>query len=743
MSIGSELTRKDGLLKVTGGADYTADTKLPGLHFAVFATSPVANATITALDTRAAERAPGVARVMTHRNAPRVRPPGPPAAMGFLPLQSDQIHYEGQPIALVVADSLERATYAASLVRGTYDVRPARMNVREVFDATTPAVVFETMGSVKQGYDEPDTRTGDPDAALESAAARVRQRYTIGFRHHNPMEPSATIATWDGDRLTLYDATQHVWGVRGVMAQAFGLRPDDVRVVSHFLGGGFGCKGYVWPHEILTALVARDVRRPVKLVLTRAQMYAACGYQTETVHDVALGSSREGRLVAISHDVVYANAIPEDFPEYAAAGTRTLYACPAIATRHRVVKVNTIQPTAMRAPNEGMGNFALESAMDELAYELGIDPLELRLRNHAEHDPTTGKPYSSKKLREAYQLGAERFGWSRRPPQPRAMRDGQDLVGWGMATALMPTYRFPSSARVRMRADGSVIVEAGSQEIGTGVRTIMPQIAADRLGIDPRHVEMVLGDTTLPEAGPTYGSSSTMGVGSAVADAAAKLRLTLLRAAIADRASPLYEARLEDLEVRADGAIGAKGSPTRIDTYAAIVRRSGQESMAAGGSWSPGGGGFGESPYAMFTFGAVFAEVRVDADLGITHVARCVGAYSAGRVINPKTARSQMTGGMIWGIGQALLERSETDAALGRFVSKNLAGYLVPVNADIAHLEAYFVDEVDPHASALGAKGIGELGATGVAAAIANAVFHATGIRARELPIRPEMFLTA
>ncbi len=551
MSIGSELNRKDGGLKVTGGADYTADTKLPGLHYAVFATSPVANATIKELDIRPAEGAPGVVRVITHRNAPRLAALAPAfGRMTFLPLQSDRIHYEGQPVALVVADSLEHATHAAALVRGTYDGRAARMSVREAFDATTPAGVFETLAMVRQGYDEPDTRTGDPDAALQSAAVRVRQRYTIGFRHHNPMETSATIASWDGDRLTLFDATQWVWGVRSDLAQAFGIPPENIRVVSHFLGGGFGCKGYVWPHEILTALAAREVRRPVKLVLTRAQMYAACGYQTETVHGVALGSSRDGRLAAISHDVVYANAIPEDFPEYAAAGTRTLYACAAIATRHRVVKVNTIQPTAMRAPNEGMGSFALESAMDELASELRIDPLELRLRNHAEHDPTTGKPYSSKKLREAYQLGAERFGWSRRPPQPRAMRDGHDLVGYGMATALMTTYRFPSAARVRMRADGLVTVESGSQEIGTGIRTIMPQIAADRLGVDPRHVEMVLGDTLLPEAGPSTGSSSPMGLGSAVAAAAAKLRLTRSRAAVADQGSRPHWARPRDPAVQ-------------------------------------------------------------------------------------------------------------------------------------------------------------------------------------------------
>lgn len=727
MSIGMALTRKDGPLKVTGGADYTADMQVAGLLYGVFAASTVPSATIAALDTQAAESAPGVVQVVTHRNAPRLHAVSAPAAMTFLPLQGDQVHYEGQPIALVVADSLERATYAASLVRPRYDVTPARMDIREALDAAT---------TVTQGYDEPDTAIGDPVAGFRSAAARVAQRYTLGFRHHNPMEPSATTALWDGDHLTMYDATQHVFGVRTVLAQAFGLPLEQVRVISHFLGGGFGCKGYVWPHQILTALAARQVGRPVKLVLTRAQMYAACGYQTETIHDVALGASPDGRLRAITHDVVYANAITDDFPEYAAAGTRAMYACPAIATRHRAVKINTIQPTAMRAPNEGMGNVALESAMDELAYEVGLDPLELRLRNYTDTDPTSGKPFSSKKLREAYQLGAERFGWATRSPDPRTMRDGHELVGYGMASCLMTTYRNPSAARVRIHADGSVLVESGAQEIGTGVRTIMPQIAAAALGVDVSRVEMALGDTTLPEAGPTYGSSSTMGVGSAVADAAVNLRSVILRLAVEDPLSPLYEAPIGDLDIR-DGRISSTDH-ARTDTLEAIVRRSGRDVIAADGVWAPGSE---ESSYALFSFGAVFVEARVDEDFGIVRVARCVGAYSAGRIINPTTARSQMTGGMIWGIGQALLEHSETDRALGRFLSKNLSGYLVPVNADIGQLEAYFVDEYDPHASAIGARGIGELGATGVAAAVANAVYHATGRRVRDLPIVPEKLL--
>lgn len=698
-TVGAGIARKDGSTKTQGAADYTADHLPEGLTYGVFATSPVAHGTIAALDVAAAERAPGVLAVITYRNAPRLAPLAPYAGQTALPLQDDRILYEGEPIALVVADTLERATHAAGLVRATIDPLPQQT---ELAEGVGGAMVVEG------GYDDPDTRTGDPAAALRDADVRITARYTIGYRHHNAMEPSATVAAWRGDQLTTWDATQHVWGVQAVLATAFAIPPERIRVISHYLGGGFGCKGYVWAHQILTPLAARVVGRPVKVVLPRAQTFAAHGYQTATIQDVELGATNAGSLTAITHAVVYANALAETFPEYQAAGTRAMYACPAIATSHRAVKLALPQPTAMRAPNEGMGNFALESALDELAERLAIDPLELRLRNYADRDPTSGKPFSSKKLREAYALGAERFGWSERARRPRAMRDGDDFVGYGMASCLMSTYRNPSEAAVAMRADGTAVVRAGSQEIGTGVRTIMPQLAAEVLGIDPDRVMMELGDTELPQAGPTYGSSSTMGVGSAVADAAAKLRAKLHELGASDPAA-----------------------------YGEAARRAGGE-LSAIGSFSPE-----HDEFAMFGFGAIFVEARVDASLGLVRVRRCVGAYSAGRIVNERTARSQMTGGMIWGIGQALLERSDVDPHLGRFVSKNLAGYLVPSNADVGHVEAHFVEEYDARASAIGARGIGELGATGVAAAIANAVHHATGVRVRDLPIVPERLLHA
>jgi xanthine dehydrogenase YagR molybdenum-binding subunit len=435
--------------------------------------------------------------------------------------------------------------------------------------------------------------------------------------------------------------------LRAAVAEVFGLKPEAVRVRNEFVGGGFGAKGYVWPHPILAALAARVVGRPVKLTLTRAQAFTSHGYQPATEQSITLGAKRDGRLTALRHWSVSPTSLTEEHVELAAVGSRVQYACPAIQTRHRIVRVNTIVPTPMRAPHEGPGMVWLEIAMDELAYALGLDPLELRLRNYAERDPSRGVAFSSKKLRECYLEGAERFGWSRRSPRPESMRDGRDLVGWGMASVLMSTFRMPSAARVTIDQHGDVLIEAGCQEIGNGAYTIMPQIAAEALGgIDPDRVRLHLGDTTLPETGGTFGSSTTLSVGSAVHDAATRLRERLV--ALAEEQQPLDPAR-----------------------YAHVLEWVGLARLSADGSWSPGAAG---EDLSMHSFGAIFVEVRVDADLRIARLSRAVGVYNAGRIINSRTAHSQMTGGIVWGLGQALLEASGVDRHLGRFVSKNLAG---------------------------------------------------------------------
>jgi xanthine dehydrogenase YagR molybdenum-binding subunit len=716
-AIGSPHDRADGPAKVTGAARYTADAAPPGALHAALATSRIACGRLTALDTSAAERAAGVVRVLTHRDMPRFpKLTAPPAGHSLLPMQDDRIRYEGQPIALVVAESLEQAIDAARLVAATYAAEPATVDFRDRLAGGAPLESAPGLEEVKS-FVESDTDVGDYRAGLAAGEVRVDTTYRTADRHHNAMEPSATVAWWEGDRLELRDATQWVWGVRMAMASAFGIPHERVHVVNEFLGGGFGCKGWTWPHQILAAAAARIVGRPVKLVLTRAQDYTSHGYQPASEQRVALAATRDGRLTALRHTSVTPTSTFDDFMEFAAVMSRGLYASPAIQTRHRVVRVQRSTPTPMRAPWEGLGAVGLECAMDELACALSIDPVELRLRNHAERDPSDGKPYSSKKLRECYLEGAERFGWSRRSPEPGSMRDGGCRVGWGMATAMMTTFRNAAAARATLEPDGSVLLEAGTQEIGTGVRTIMPQIAAEALGFPVERVRIELGDTSLPETGGTFGSSTTMGVGSAVQDAALKLR-----------------AKLAEL---AGGA-----APDGPEAAAQLLRRRGLARVSADGRWSPGPRLLGASDeHAMAVFGAVFAEVRVDELIPIPRVSRLVSVYSAGRIINPKTARSQMIGGMVWGIGQALLEESAMDRELGRFLSKNLSGYLVPANADVPSLEAYFVDEVDRYASPIGARGIGELGAVGVGPAILNAIHHATGRRLREVPVRPELLL--
>lgn len=696
--------RADGALKVTGAARYAADHPIAGLLHAVLVTATIPRGRLTRLDATAAEAAPGVVAVLTHRTAPRLRPvPNPPIGQTILPLQGDRIHYDGQPIAVVVAEQLEQAQDAAALVDAGYAREPAIVRFEDALDAAY---------APRRAHEPADTRVGDLEAGVREAAVVVEQTYLTAARHHNAMEPSATIAEWRGGELTLHDATQWVWGVRAAVSTAFGLEPERVRVLAPFTSGGFGCKGWAWGHQLLAAMAAQAVGGAVKLVLTRAQGFTAHGYQPPTRQCVTVGARPDGSLTVIRHESINATSTYDEYTELAVSGTRAVYACPAIATRSRVAPVSTITPTPMRAPHEGPGAFALESALDELAHALGVDPVELRLRNYAEHDPTSGLPFSSKELRECYRQGAERFGWHGRPMAPRSLRDGHDLVGWGMATAIMTTFRMEARARVRLHADGRVVVEAGCQEIGTGVYTILPQIAAEVLGYPVERVSLRLGDTRLPETCGTFGSSTTLTVGSAVHDASRRLRERL-----AEMAAP---------------------DPLTLDGYAVgrLLARHGADVVEADGSWAPG-----RRECSIHSFGAVFVEVRVDAELGLPRVTRCVGAYSAGRIVNPTLARSQMIGGITWGIGQALLEHSDTDRTLGRFVAKNLAGYLVPVNADVPTPDVTFVDEHDPHASAIGARGVGELSAVGVGPAIANAVHHATGVRVRELPIAPERLL--
>jgi xanthine dehydrogenase YagR molybdenum-binding subunit len=708
-AIGLSMSRPEGPLKVTGRAVYAADTPTPGVLYGVLVPATIATGRVLRIDPPAPAAAPGVVAVLTHKSMPRLATaPSPPLAQTFLPMQGVQIQYEGQPVAVVVAGTLEQAEQAARLVSVTYQ-------------AAKPIVFGH--GEVKPAGDwfaPPDLSKGDVEAEMAAADVRVAQTYTMPSRHHNPMEPSATIASWEGDRLTLHDATQWSSAVQSTLAALFGIEPEKIRVVCPFTGGGFGAKGYVWPHQFLAAAAAKHVGRPVKLVLCRSDMYTSHGYQPANRQSIAIGAKRDGRITAIRHHSVAVSSMFGTYLDLITSASRAVYATPAFDTITRLEHTHIGEPTAMRPPQEGPGMVALESAMDELAYALDMDPLALRLRNYADVDPESGSPFSSKELRQCYLEAAKRFGWERRPKAVGSMRDGRLLLGWGMATAIMSTFRFSAAARTRMRSDGRVVVETSAQEIGTGNYAVLAQVAADVLGVEVNQVSARLGDTAFPEASPTTGSSSTMSVGSAVMDAATKLR-----------------ARLAGL---------ASTQGVAADDFVAAMRRAGVEEVVADGSWSPGAGvAFDASGRAsgrtMHGYGAVFVEVAVDPDLGLVRMRRCVAGYSAGRIINPKTARSQMTGGIIWGYGQAVLEESAMDATLGRFLSKNLAGVVVPVNADIPPIDVFFVEEHDPYASLLGARGIGELGAVGVAPAILNAVYHATGKRVRDLPLRIERLL--
>src|SRR5262245_22952462 len=693
MSIGTSQPRLDGVAKVTGAAKYAGEETPPGTLHAVIVGANIAAGHVTGIDAAEALRVAGVVRVLTAKDLPKLgAAPVPPAAQSVKPMQDERVLYEGQPVALVLAETLEAAEEGAPLIRITYEAeRP------QTFERASTIKPREE----KNGYAfaKVDTGKGAFDEAWKAARVRIDATYEGAQRHHNPMEPSATLAEWRGAELHLHDATQWSYGIRYAMAAAFGIEPARIHVRCPYTGGGFGAKGYVWPHQFLAAAAAKVAARPVKLSLGRQGMYTGSGYQASIVNRVRLAADGEGRLAGIEHASVNASSMFDDYIEFGAAGTRGLYATPALRTETRIRHCHLGTPTAMRAPHEGPGMFALESAMDELAAELGLDPLELRLRNYAERDPHDGRPFSSKKLREVYAEVARRFGWQKRPREPRAMREGDLLLGWGMAGCVMSTFRFAASTRVTVEADGSLTIAAGTQEIGTGPYTVLPQIAAEVLGIPTSRVRLVLGDTSLPETGGTFGSSTTLSVGSAVKDAAEKLK-----------------AKMQGL---APGTV-----------------------VSAEGKWAPHGGAMfdahgGASPYSMYTWGAVMTEVAVDEALGLVRLRRAVGGYSAGRIVNLRTARSQMIGGIVWGYGQAVLEESPIDERYGRYLSKNLSGVMLPVNADIPEIDVFFAEELDPHASAIGARGIGELGATGVAAAIANAVWHATGKRIRRAPIRP------
>jgi xanthine dehydrogenase YagR molybdenum-binding subunit len=731
--IGQPLDRTDGPLKTTGGARYAAEFRVPALCHAVMVLSTIASGRIVELDTARAEASPGVLAVLSHRNAPSLPQRGraafnPPAGRMLSLLQDADVHYNRQPIAVVVADTFEHAVGAAALVHARYE-------------RATPALDFERARAHAYkpkdvNREPPDKGWGDVDAGERAAEVRVDAIYTTPMQTHNPLEPHATIADWEAGKLTVYDATQYVSGVRDVVSKTLGIPADDVRVVSPFVGGGFGCKGSTWSHVVLAAMAARQVGRPVKLVVDRTQMFGPVGGRPHTHQHVALGARRDGALTFVRHALVAQTSRIEDWTEPSAVVSRMMYASPNGATSHRLVKLDIGTPTFQRAPGEATGNFALEVAMDELATALHVDPVALRIKNYAEREPASGKPFSSKHLRECYTQAAERFGWSQRNAAPRSMRDGNMLVGYGMATASYPAHRMGASARAVLQPDGVFVVQSGSQDIGTGTYTVMTQVAADALGVPPGRVRFELGDTRLPPAPVSGGSMSAASVGPAVQAACRQLRDRIVSQAVADTSSPLHGNAPSTVAID-DGWIVVRGDPARRETVAALAARQ-RQPLEANAEAKPGDE---KEHYALHSFGAVFAEVRVDPDLGVIRVPRVVATYDIGRPLNLKTARSQMQGGIVWGIGFALLEETLMDVRNGRIANANLAEYHIPVNADIQAIDVTFVDYPDYIFNPLGIRGIGEIGITGVPAALSNAIYHATGRRLRDVPMRLDKLL--
>jgi xanthine dehydrogenase YagR molybdenum-binding subunit len=740
-AIGRPVDRVDGRDKVTGAARYTADIVLPDLAYAALVGATVPSGRVTGIDTAEARAAGGVLAILTHENLPRIAQPPHllPSLVGaaapgesFFPMQDDVVHYAGQPVALVVADSLERAQHAAALVAVGYERTPSTTTIDEGRDAAYEA---ETLfGGLMPGR----SARGDVEAGLAAAPVRVDVAYRFAANHHNPMETSGTTAVWDGGRLTLYDSTMGIRATQLTVAHLLGMHLSDIRVVTHFVGGGFGSKAMTWPHVTLAAMAARHVERPVRLALTRPQAFTSNGHREEQEQSLSLGADRDGTLTAIRHHKLSITSPFDDWAEPATGTTAQVYACPNFEGVHLLVRGNTMTPTFTRGPGESVGVFVLETAMDELAYRLGVDPVELRVRCHAASDPR-GNPWSSDGLEECLRTGAETFGWADRDPRPRVRRDGDWLIGTGMAAAAYPVAFFMPTQRARARiyADGDAVVQTGTQEFGTGVTTVMTQVAADALGLPMEAVRAEAGDTDLPNTSAAVGSSGAAMVSSAVHNASMALRDQLVALAVGDEASPLHGTDPSDVDVQ-DGRMVLRGRPDVGETYGEAMGRNHLQDAEALGSWTPPPL---DTPHGLLTFGAQFAEVAVDPELGLVRARRLAGVFAPGLVLNPKTASSQLMGGMLWGLGQALLEGNRMDPRFGRWGASSLGDYLVPVNADAPDVTVEFVDVRDEVVNPLGVKGVGEVGQVGVAAAIANAVFHATGRRVRELPMSAELVM--
>ena len=725
---GQSVTRRDGIAKVTGAATFAADNHPEGLLHAVYVPATIARGRVIRLDTGAAKAHPGVVEVFTPENRPALA--GDPDAKPFLfafrteVLQSAEIRYANQPIALVVAETVEAATEAARLVVPHYEALPPRLGL----DGDAP------YKPESGNFGRPaETVFGDVAAGHAAARHAVDLTYETPAQYHNAMETHAIVATWDGDQLALDVPSQAIVMSRGAYGYYFGIPAENVTIRSPYLGGGFGSKAVINGPALLAILAARALRRPVKLMLRREQMFGPVGHRGATRQRLRIGTDDDGRMTALDHESLAVTSTFDDFIEGAADASLGLYATEALRSTQYAVRADIGTPGPMRAPGIGSGSAALECALDEMAEAAGLDPLEFRLRNYADAEPGTGRPYSSKALRECYRQGAERFGWAGRPLAPRQMTDDRGLlVGWGMGTALFHAPMFAAEARATLRPDGTGLVETAAADMGQGAWTALAQIAADSLGLPLDRIEFRAGSSDLPDGGIAGGSGHTATAGGALHAAGSDAVRRLGEIAVADPASPLFGANAG--VIARDGRLFARDDDSRSESYVEIIARTG--GAAVQGTGSAARPPEAAERHAMYSHGAVFAEVKIDPALFQIRVTRLVGAFAAGRIINPRLATSQLMGGMIWGLSFALHEEARHDRRTGRIVNADFAGYHIPVNADVAGLDVITVHEEDPHVNPLGIKGVGEIGITGTVGAIGNAIWHATGTRVRRFPIR-------
>jgi len=727
--IGTPTSRVDGIAKVTGAAKYAAEFNVPGLAHASLVTSTITKGRITRIDDAAAKGIKGVLAVLTHAHRPAmadndeaykddVAPDGTP----YRPLYDNKIMFNGQPVALVVAETPEIARHAASLVSVEYETEPFVTDLFRERDRAVPVKATE-------GPAAPPKARGNPDAALAAAAVRHDEEYYVPIEHHNPMELFASTVVFEpGGKLTVYDKTQGVQNVHKYLCGVFDLKPEDVRVMSPYMGGGFGSGLRPQYQVVLTALAARALQRPVRLVLTRPQTYQL-GYRPAMIQRIALGASANGTLETINHDAVTVTSQYEDFHRQETGWSGLLYTSPHAKYAHRLAKLDLPTSCDMRAPSAASAVYALESAMDELAVKLKLDPVDLRLRCYSERDQNEDKPFRSKALRECYRQGAEAFGWDKRSPEPRSMREGSDLVGWGMASGIWEALQAPIAVRIAMTANGFAEVACATSDIGTGTYTIMAQVAADMLGLPLDNINVRIGDSSLPQSPVEGGSWIATSVANAIVNTAGAIRDELLRFARQMPNSPLADAAPGDIML-ADGKLVSKHDASLAVSIADAMRHGAVERIEQEKTTNPSD----DHSHANNTHAAHFVEVKVDEQLGVVRVTRAVTAVAAGRILNPKTGGSQILGGVVWGIGMALHEETHVDHRIGRIMNANIAEYHVPVNADIHDIKVIFVDEPDD-SNPLGLKGLGEIGIVGAAAAVANAVYHATGKRVRDLPI--------